>query len=69
MRMNCIYIQEGQNLNIDKLMNMPESKQVWLRGLYYELGTLSQGFESNNITGTNTIWFIKKIYNFLRAIY
>ena len=33
---------------------------MWLRGLDNELGRLSQGFQPNNIVGTNTLRFVKK---------
>ena len=39
---------------------MSDTKDVRLRGLDNELGRLAQGFQPNNVAGTNTINFIAK---------
>ena len=55
---NHIFDQQGEKLNIDKLITMPITKDVWINGLNNKLGRLSNGFKPNNVKGTNTIKFI-----------
>ena len=47
-------------MNIDKLITATNIKQVWLGGLDNELGRLAQGFQPNQINGTNTICFVHR---------
>lgn len=53
-------ISRDGKLTFNKLISMPETKDVCLRGLDNELGHLSQSFKPNNITGMNTICFVQK---------
>ena len=55
---NHIFDQTGNKLNIDKLITMPTTKDIWINGLNNELGRLSNGYRPNNVKGTNMLRFI-----------
>ena len=55
-----IFDNNGNKLNIDKLLRDPTTNKIWSRGLDNELGCLTQGF-GNRIKGTDTMTALFKI--------
>jgi len=50
----------GEYLNYRKLMRSPKHSIIWIKSSANEFGRLAQGLADGRVTGTNTIFFIRK---------